>query len=257
MKLKDRVAAVTGSARGLGWEIAQALAEEGATVAVCDIDQSAVDLAAARLGLPVGRALGVQADVSVEEDVISLVQRIKKTFGRLDVLVNNAGFAWPRNGPTDLEVIATPFDVWLKVLSTNLNGTFLCSREALKVMREQRSGSIINISSNLGLKGQAQVLRGPYCASKFGIEGLTEVMALENRPYQIRVNTLRPGFSVAVEWQYKKAGSSGKKLLHPGIIRPCSVYLASDESADITGQCLNAVDWNEQNGYPVEWVVIP
>ncbi len=147
MKLHDKVALVTGSVRGLGWEIVQAFAEEGAKVAICDLSPSDVDEAAARLGLPREKVLGVQADVTSERDVNNLFERTLEKFNRLDILVNNAGFAWPRGGPVNLELADTPLDVWLKVLDTNLNGTFLCSREALKIMRPQGGGSIINISS--------------------------------------------------------------------------------------------------------------
>ena len=195
MKLHDKVALVTGSVRGLGWEIVQAFAEEGAKVAICDLSQSDVDKAVARLPLPSEKVLGVKADVTSERDVNNLFERTIEKFNRLDILVNNAGFAWPRGGPVNLELADTPLDVWLKVLDTNLNGTFLCSREALKIMRPQGGGSIINISSPQGKKGK--LLRGPYCAAKFGVEGLTQVLALENEAHNIRANCLDPGGIVA------------------------------------------------------------
>ena len=115
----------------------QAFAQEGARVAICDLSQSDVDGAAARLGLPPEKVLGVKADVTSERDVGDLLSRTLEKFKRLDILVNNAGFAWPRGGPVNLELAETPLDVWLKILDTNLNGTFLCSREALKTMRPQ------------------------------------------------------------------------------------------------------------------------
>ncbi len=179
MKLSDKVALVTGSARGLGWQIVQAFAEEGARIASCDLAQSDVDQAVAKLGLPPARVLGIKADVTSERDVNDLFCRTLEKFTRLDVLVNNAGFAWPRGGPVNLEVAETPLDVWLKILDTNLNGTFLCSREALKIMRPQGHGTIINISSPQGKKGK--LLRGAYSAAKFGVAGLTQVLALHSR----------------------------------------------------------------------------
>jgi len=190
MKLDDKIALVTGSARGLGWEIIQAFAQEGAKVTICDLSQADVDEAAARLGMPPEKILGVEADVTVERDVVNLFGMIKQKFGRIDVAVNNAGFAWPRGGPVNLELAETPLDIWLKVLDTNLNGTFLCSREALKIMRPQGGGSIVNISSPQGKRGK--LLRGPYSAAKFGVEGLTQVLALENEAYKIKVNCLDP-----------------------------------------------------------------
>jgi 3-oxoacyl-[acyl-carrier protein] reductase len=150
--------------------------------------------------------------------------------------------------------VNTPFEVWLKVIGTNLNGVFLCSKEALRIMREQKNGSIINISSLQGKRGDP--LRGPYCASKFAVEGLTEVMAKENSAYNVRVNALSPGGRVAVEWQQKKSSNKGSTMLSPNIIRDCAVYLASDESSNITGQHLDAMKWNQQNGIDVRWVEI-
>jgi NAD(P)-dependent dehydrogenase (short-subunit alcohol dehydrogenase family) len=253
MKLSDKVALVTGSARGLGWEMIQAFAQEGARVTICDLSQPDVDGAAARLGLPPEKVLGVKADVTSERDVVDLMSRTLEKFKRLDILVNNAGFAWPRGGPVNLELAETPLDIWLKILDTNLNGTFLCSREALKGMRLQRGGSIINISSPQGKTGK--LLRGPYCAAKFGVEGLTQVLALENAAYNIKVNCLDPGGIVATEAIRKIPGNRGMKMLSPEIVRACAVYLASDESNGITGQSFVATDWNKERGLEVPYTV--
>jgi NAD(P)-dependent dehydrogenase (short-subunit alcohol dehydrogenase family) len=253
MKLEDKVALVTGSARGLGWEIVQAFAAEGARVAICDLAQSDVDEAVARLALPPQKILGCRADVTSESDVDNLFRRIVEQFERLDIVVNNAGFAWPRGGPVNLELAETPLDVWLKVLNTNLNGTFLCSREALKIMRRQRSGVIINISSPQGKKGK--LLRGPYSAAKFGVEGLTQVLALENDVYNIRANCLDPGGIVATEAIRQTPGNRGVRMLSPEIVRACAVFLASDESSRIAGQSLVATQWNKEHGFEVPYVV--
>ena len=253
MKLSAKVACVTGSARGIGWEIVQSYARERAQVVICDLHQADVNAALPRLGLPVESALGVKADVTVEEDVVYLFRAIRERFGQLDILVNNAGFAWPRGGPIDLEVADTPFQVWLKVLSTNLTGTFLCSREALRLMRQQRFGTIINISSPQGKLGKA--LRGPYSAAKFGVEGLTQVMSLENNPYNVRVNALDPGGIVATEAIRKIPGNKGKKMLSPEVVRACAVYLASDESLGVTGRSFVASEWNEQHGIEVPYTI--
>ena len=253
MKLDGRVAIVTGSARGLGWEMIQAFALEGASVALCDLSQADVDETAAKLELPAKKILGVEADVTSERDVVDLFRRVREKFNRLDVLVNNAGFAWPRGGPVDLEIAATPLDVWLKVLGANLTGTFLCSREALKIMRPQGAGSIINISSPQGKKGKP--LRGPYSAAKFGVEGLTQVLALENAAYNIKANCLDPGGIVATEAIRKIPGNRGMRMLKPEIVRACAVYLASDESSEITGQSIVATDWNKEHGLEVPYTV--
>jgi NAD(P)-dependent dehydrogenase (short-subunit alcohol dehydrogenase family) len=253
MKLHDKIALVTGSVRGIGWEIVQAFAQEGAKVAICDLSQADVDDAVARLGLPTERVLGTKADVALEREVVNLFEAIKQKFGRIDVVINNAGFAWPRGGPINLELAETPLDVWLKVLDTNLNGTFLCSREALKFMRPQGGGSIVNISSPQGKKGK--LLRGPYSAAKFGVEGLTQVLALENEAYNIKVNCLDPGGIVATEAIRRIPGNRGMRMLSPKIVRACAVYLASDESSGITGQSFVATDWNTEQGIEVPYTV--
>jgi NAD(P)-dependent dehydrogenase (short-subunit alcohol dehydrogenase family) len=203
--------------------------------------------------LPPEKVLAVKADVTSERDVSDLLSRTLEKFKRLDILVNNAGFAWPRGGPVDLELAETPLDIWLKILDTNLNGTFLCGREALKIMRPQGGGSIINISSPQGKKGK--LLRGPYCAAKFGVEGLTQVLALENVAYNIKVNCLDPGGIVATEAIRKIPGNRGLEMLSPEIVRPCAVYLASDESLGITGHSFVTTDWNKEHGLEVPYTV--
>jgi NAD(P)-dependent dehydrogenase (short-subunit alcohol dehydrogenase family) len=139
------------------------------------------------------------------------------------------------------------------VLDTNLNGTFLCSREALKFMRRQGGGSIINISSPQGKKGK--LLRGPYSAAKFGVEGFTQVLALENAAHNIRANCLDPGGIVATEAIKNIPGNRGVRMLSPAVVRPCAVYLASDESIGITGQSIVAPDWNQEHGFDVPYTV--
>ena len=251
--LSGKVACVTGAVRGIGWEIVQAYAQDGAQVAICDLNQPDVDAAIRRLDLPAKMTLGLRADVTVEEDVSSLFRKIKEQFGKLDVLVNNAGFAWPRGGPVNLEVANTPLQVWLQVLATNLTGTFLCSREALKIMKEQKFGVIVNISSPQGKLGKA--LRGPYSAAKFGVEGLTQVMSLETIAHGIRVNALDPGGIVATEAISKIPGNSGKRMLSPQVVKACALFLASDESVNVSGQSFVATDWNKQHGIEVPYMI--
>jgi NAD(P)-dependent dehydrogenase (short-subunit alcohol dehydrogenase family) len=253
MKLLDKVALVTGSARGIGWEIADALAKEGARVALCDLVQTEVDAAAERLQFAVEKVLPLRADVTEERDVAALFAEIERRFDRLDVVVNNAGFAWPRGGPVNLELADTPLEVWQAILATNLTGTFLCSRAALKIMRRQGGGSIVNISSPQGKKGK--LLRGAYSAAKFGVEGLTQVLALENAVHRIRANCLDPGGIVATEAIRNIPGNRGVKMLSPAVVRPCAVYLASDESVGVTGQSLVAPDWNLAHGLEVPYMV--
>ena len=253
MKLDGKVALVTGAARGIGWEIVQSLARAGARVALCDLAQTDIDAAAARLALPPEKVLALRADVTSERDVAALFRSTVDKFSRLDVLVNNAGFAWPRGGPVNLVLADTPLDVWRQVLDTNLTGTFLCSREALVIMRAQGGGAIINISSPQGKKGK--LLRGPYSAAKFGVEGLTQVLALENAPFNIRANCLDPGGIVATEAVRNIPGNRGVRMLSPAIVRPCVLYLAGDESMGVTGKSFVATDWNRQQGLEVPYLL--
>ena len=253
MKLAGKVTIVTGSARGLGWEIVQAFVQEGAKVVICDLARAEVKQAVARLAAPPQNVLGVEADVTSETDVGHLFGRTLEKFGRVDVVVNNAGFAWPREGPVNLELAETPLEVWRKILDTNLNGVFLCSREALKTMRRQGGGVIINISSPQGKRGK--LLRGPYSAAKFGVEGLTQVLALENEVHKIRVNCLDPGGIVATEAIRNIPGNCGVRMLSPEIVRPCAVFLASDESRGVTGRSLVATDWNKEHGLEIPYML--
>ena len=120
-------------------------------------------------------------------------------------------------------------------------------------MRSQGGGSIINISSPQGKKGK--LLRGPYCAAKFGVERLTQVLALENVVHNIRANCLDPGGIVATEAIRKIPGNRGARMLRPEIVRPCAVYLASDESSGITGHSFVATEWNTERGLEVPYTV--
>ncbi len=253
MRLKDKVACVTGSARGLGWEMAHAFAQEGARVIICDLSETDVEQTVARLGLPPERVLGIRADVSAEQDVLQMFQMITEKFGKVDVWVNNAGFSWPPKRQGLLEVADTPLEDWLAVLNTNLTGMFLCSKEALKLMRVQRSGVIINITSNHGTEGRVRM--GPYCASKFGAEGLSQVMHLENSAYNIRVNALKPGGPTATERYCGYSWNKGNRAFRPDIIRQCAVYLASDDAAGISGQSFDAARWNKDHGIEVKYVI--
>jgi len=253
MKLETKVALVTGSVRGLGWEIVQAYADDGAKITICDLVAAEVEQAVARLRIAENRVLGVKADVTRELDVTELFEKITRKFGKLDIVVNNAGFAWPRGGPVNLTLAETPLEVWRKVLETNLTGTFLCSREALKIMRPQGGGSIINISSPQGKRGK--LLRGPYSAAKFGVEGLTQVLALENEDCKIRATCLDPGGIVATEAIRNIPGNRGIKMLSPEVVRACAVFLASDDSCQITGASLVATEWNKAHGVNVPFIV--
>ena len=247
MKLHDKVALVTGSARGLGWEMIQAFAQEGARVAICDISQADVDGAAGKLGLPQGKVLGIEADVTSERNVIDLLGRTLEKFKRLDILVNNAGFAWPRGGPVNLELAETPLEVWLKVLGTNLTGTFLCVKYAAPHMVRRGWGRIVNTSSVHGRIGGRPTL-AHYGAAKAGVIALSRTAARELAPHGITVNVVSPGYidteRLGSTLPRERLDAIAKQIPVGRIGRPAEiaaavVFLASDGAAFVNGAVLD------------------
>src|SRR5689334_16703485 len=185
-KLDGRVALITGGNRGLGFAMAQALAEAGASVVVTSRhEERAVESAAALAGATGQRTMGLVVDVTDAEQIESMIQAVVKEFGRIDILVNNAGINI-RKPVEELDEAS-----WDLVQNTNLKAPFLCSRAAARYMKEQRYGRIINISSMLGMVALPE--RSPYCASKGGLIQLTRVLALEWATHNITVNALCPG----------------------------------------------------------------
>lgn len=186
MLLKDKIAIVTGaaSARGIGRATAQAFADQGARVAILDLDASAAREAAAALG---DGHLGLAANVADEAQVRDAVAQVLAHFGRIDVLVNNAGITQPVK---TLEITGADYD---RILDVNLRGTLLMSQAVLPVMRAQRSGSIVCMSSVSAQRGGG-IFGGPhYSAAKAGVLGLGKAMAREFGPDNIRVNSITPG----------------------------------------------------------------
>lgn len=182
--LTDKVALVTGGGRGIGFGIAQGLANCGAKVVICGRNAGVLDQARATIG---GRATTAIIDVSDESAVIALRDTIGQQFGRLDILVNNAGID-PHYAPLERTDTAD----WEKVLNTNLNGVFYCCKHLGGLMISAKSGAIINISS---VAGQVALKRQvPYCASKGGVEQLTRALAIDWAEHGIRVNAIGYGF---------------------------------------------------------------
>lgn len=184
-KLDAKVALVTGSSSGIGRAIARGLAAEGAALVLAARRADRLQEAAAEVAAAGGIALCVPTDVSSVQEIERLFAATMERFGRLDLLVNNAGTT-ARGAIDELAV-----EDWDRVMAVNLRAPFLCARQALRIMKQQRSGRIINIGSI-----SAQRVRpnsGPYAASKFGIDGLTHVIALEGRPFGISCGVLHPG----------------------------------------------------------------
>lgn len=228
--LDQRVAVVTGAGQGIGLEIARSLTEHGARVVLADIDAELVNKAAADIG-----GIGVACDVTSEEQVGNLVAEALRNFGRLDVFVNNAGIT--RDASLKKMSVAD-FD---KVIAVHLRGTWLGVREAAAVMREQKSGSIINISSLSGKSGNPGQTN--YSAAKAGIVGLTKAAAKEVAHHNVRVNAIQPGLirtpmTAAMPpevFAEREAGVPMKRAGEPAEVAGAVVFLASDLSSYVTG----------------------
>ncbi|MWB99317.1 glucose 1-dehydrogenase [Agromyces seonyuensis] len=226
-RLDGRVALITGAARGLGAEYARAVAAEGASILIADVLDEPGEALAAELG---ERAAYAHLDVTSEADWEAAVAAAAARFGRLDVLVNNAGIA--NSAPIEHFTLAK----WNAVIAVNLTGTFLGCRAVVPAMKAAGGGSIVNISSVEGLRGSPS-LHG-YTASKFGVRGLAKSLAVELGPAGIRVNSVHPGFiDTDMTTRIDPAnlviplGRGGAPRDVAGTI----VFLASDDSAWITG----------------------
>ncbi|MBN1628848.1 MAG: SDR family oxidoreductase, partial [Thermoleophilia bacterium] len=185
MLLENRVAIVTGAAKGMGRAVAEGFAKEGAKVTIADIDLAAAEEAVRAIEAAGGQALAVKCDVSKSDQVKAMVDATVAKFGKLDILVNNAGGVIGKHGkPTNLEVLTE--DAWDTVVDINLKGIFLCCREAVPHMKANGYGKIINFSS-LGAISPPDALPH-YHAAKSGVVGLTYDMAAELAPHNIHVN---------------------------------------------------------------------
>jgi 3-oxoacyl-[acyl-carrier protein] reductase len=237
-----RVAVVTGSARGIGAATARRFADEGASVAVLDLDQNTAAETASSLGAD--KAIGVACDVSDSCSVDTAVSRVVDELGKIDILVNNAGVT------RDNLLFKMTEDDWDAVMNVHLRGSFLMSRAVQKHMVAAKFGKIVNLSSvsALGNRGQAN-----YSAAKMGLQGFTRTLALELGPFGINVNAIAPGFivtdmtdatarrvGVAPE-EYRKAAAERtpvRRVGYPEDIAAAAAFLCSDEASFITGQTL-------------------
>jgi len=186
MRLKDKVAVITGAASGIGKEIASTFAREGAKIVIADLNQKAADTTAAELDPAGRRALGVAMDVANEDQVNAGIDKAIATFGALDVLVSNAGIQIVE------PLVDFEFAKWKKLLSIHLDGAFLTTRAALRQMYKQNSGSIIYMGSVHSK--EASVLKAPYVTAKHGLIGLAKVVAKEGAAHNVRANVICPGF---------------------------------------------------------------
>lgn len=239
MRLKDKVAIITGAGRGIGLTTAQTFAREGAKVVLCDLDFAEVEAAAQDLKKAGHQVLAVQANTAKSDSVKDLLQKSLAEFGRVDILVNNAGII------RDRQLLKMEDEEFNQVIEVNLRGVYLCAKAAAEVMAAQGGGVILNASSVVALYGNFGQTN--YVASKAGVIGMTRVWARELGRKGIRVNAVAPGFietrmtegipDKVIEKLIEKVplGRMGK----PQDIANAYLWLASDESSYVTGHVLS------------------
>ena len=239
MILKDSVAIVTGARLGIGRALALGFAGEGAHIVINDIQNEDASKGLIKEVRNMGRkALFIQGDVALEEDVKRVVAATLDTFGRIDILVNNAGLRTIVHlGVENCPVMDMEVRDWDRMIAVNLRGPFLMSKAVLPEMIKRKRGSIINISSGAGREGVPG--KSAYCASKHALEGFTKALAGEVKDFNIRVNALSPGGRVDTD------GLGG---LPVSVIVPAGIFLASDDSKGITGSSIIAGEWNKKRG---------
>ena len=234
--LGDKVTLITGASQGLGRALALAFAEEGARVVVNARSDESVRPVAGEVEGAGAEVLAVAADVSREAEVERLVRETVERFGRIDVLVNNAGLLGPRVGVEDY-----PEDEWRRVIDANLTGPYLVSKAAIPHLSE--GGSIINVVSGVSVEGRAQW--GAYSVSKFGVEGLTQILASELAERGIRVNAVDPGGMRTDMRAAAYPEEDPQTRITPEENTAVFLYLASDESKGVTGERFKAQEFGQ------------
>ncbi len=240
MRLKDKVAIITGAGRGIGKEMARLFAQEGARVVVADVDVPNARQTAAEITAEGNEARAIGVDIANPVQVQRMVDEIVETFGRIDILVNNAGVG------SNCSFLTMPLAEWDEQLKVNLTGTFLCGQAVARVMARQKSGRIVNVASISGQRGGQG--RAAYGASKAGVILLTKVMAVELAPLGINVNAIAPGpvvteMSVGTHTEATKTSYRERiPLRRYGTekeIAATALFLGSDDAGFVTGHILN------------------
>jgi NAD(P)-dependent dehydrogenase (short-subunit alcohol dehydrogenase family) len=253
MKLEGQVAIVVGSGRGIGETIARTFAREGAAIALVDLAKMKAELEAItqEISQNGGKAIAIVADCTDDSQVKKMVDETVRRWGKIDILVNSAGLRGPLVPVQDITE-----EEWDTVLDVNLKAVFLCCRAVLKVMMQQKSGSIVSISGTAGKEGMA--LRGSLCAAKWGLLGLTQTIAKEAGPSGIRANIICPGGMDEPELRdmyAERAKGLGmefsqleksvleltplRKYAKHEEVAKAALFLASSDSSHTTGESLN------------------
>ena len=251
MRLTGKAALITGAARGIGKAIAQRFAAEGAAVVVSDIDADEAAHAADAIRAGGGEAAAFRLDVTMQEHAYAAVEFVRAHYGKLDVLVNNAGVT-TRGAFLDMTL-----DAWERILRINLTGTMICGQAAARAMVATGGGRIGNIASISGQRGGSG--RAAYGASKAGVINLTAVMAIELGRHNIRVNAIAPGptdvesaHANSAQRQATLARMAISRAATPAEIAAAAVFLASDEASMVTGHVLNV-----DGGFNAAGIVYP
>lgn len=240
MRLKDKVAIVTGGGRGIGRVTCLVFGREGAKVVVADMDEQSTNAVAKEITDAGGQALAVTVDVSKADSVKAMVDKVKEWGGSIDVLVNNAGIT------RDARLVKMTEDQWDAVINVNLKGTWLCGQAVAPVMVEQKKGSIINVSSIVGVYGNFG--QSNYAATKAGVIAMAKTWARELGPSGVRVNAVTPGF-IATEMvktipekviEDVKSKTPLRRLGEPEDMANVYVFLASDDSSFVHGTVIQA-----------------
>jgi 3-oxoacyl-[acyl-carrier protein] reductase len=250
LRLKDKVAIITGGAKGIGRAYALGMASEGAKIVIADLNMDYAEATTKEIQNKYGEALPIKVDVSSVEDTLDMARKTEKRFGRIDILLNNAAML------LTVPISRVPFwqiDLaeWDKTINVNLKGTFLCCRAVFPFMKSQGGGKIINISSSVAFLAMPNQLA--YVASKAGVIGLTRAMAKEVGEYGINVNSIAPGATQSYDplaerekWQIrenqmKKMADSQqivRRIQRPEDLVGLAIFLASSESDTISGQTI-------------------
>ena len=240
MKLKDRVAIITGAARGIGKAIALTFVRDGVKVALVDVDQKQLEALKNEIEKRKGEVITISCDITKSSDVNEMVGKVQKAFGRVDILVNNAGII--RRGT--IETVTE--EDWDRVIEVNLKGTFNCCKAVVEIMKQQGYGKIVNISSIAGKMGDITSAPG-YGPSKAGVDALTKTLARQLAPYGINVNAVSPHAietEMSAQWSEERrkeiiASIPLGRLGKPEDVAEAVLFLASDEASFITGEILD------------------